>query len=863
MELLERSSFLDALADYAAEARHGSGRLVLVSGESGIGKTALVEAFQAQLHGARWLWGACDGLLTPRPLGPLFDIAAQAGGQLAALCGQDVARDQLFGAFLAELDSSAALTVAVIEDVHWADEATIDLLRFTGRRLGRMKSLVLVTYRDDELGDDLLRLLIGDLATQRPTRRIGLPPLSDAAVRALAGQRDVDAAELCRVTGGNPFLVCEAIEAGWPAIPPTVRDVAGARLARCDTRVRDALQAAAVIGTSIDRGVLASVLNGSAALLDDCLRTGLVTADASSLRFRHELVRMAVEEAIAPHRKSELHARLLAVLEDAGHIDPAVLAHHAEGARDVAAIRRYAPDAARRSAALGAHREAARQYQRALRYADTADRPGLAGLHEGLAAEYALLDRLDEAEAALRTALELRRELSDAMRVGEDLSMLSSRLWQQCRGDEAALAAEESLRVLQSLPPGPELAVAQINVATDMWDAGRQAEALDDVAQALELGKRLGRDDVVSLALAVRGNFLIDRGQDGIGTIEQALRLALDAQLEQSAADAYVSLQDNCVNVQRLAEAQRYYREGMAFCEQRELRWPTRCMRGAQADTLLLLGRWDEAADLCHELLDIPGVSPSNQLYPLRALGTIRSRRGEPGAAELLDRAAALAAGIASPGWLAQVRAVRAELLWLSDRRDLARQEAQEAYEQARGHADPWKLGSLAIWLWRLGAGMDLSAGSAEPYALEIAGDWPGAAAAWERLGRTYDAALTRIVSSTDDAELRTALAVLDDLGARATAAAARRRMRELGLTSIPRGPRRATRAAPAGLTAREQEVLALLCEGLSDREISGRLFISERTVHHHVSAVLSKIGVASRTAAAREAARLGIGASA
>src|SRR6516225_598254 len=121
MELLERSSFLDTLADYAAEARQGSGRLVLVSGESGIGKTALVEAFRAQLHGARWLWGACDGLLTPRPLGPLLDIAAQAGGQLSRLCGRGAARDQLFGAFLAELDAPAALTVAVIEDVHWAD----------------------------------------------------------------------------------------------------------------------------------------------------------------------------------------------------------------------------------------------------------------------------------------------------------------------------------------------------------------------------------------------------------------------------------------------------------------------------------------------------------------------------------------------------------------------------------------------------------------------------------------------------------------------------------------------------------------------------------------------------------------------
>jgi DNA-binding CsgD family transcriptional regulator/tetratricopeptide (TPR) repeat protein len=859
MELLERSSFLDALTGYAAEARLGSGRLVLVSGESGIGKTALVEAFQAQLHGARWLWGACDGLLTPRPLGPLFDIAAQAGGRLSELCGQGAGPDRLFGAFLAELDSPTALTVAVIEDVHWADEATIDLLRFAGRRLGRMKALVLVTFRDDELSDDPLRLLLGDLATHRATRRMGLPPLSDDAVRALVGRRDMDAAELCRVTGGNPFLVCEAIEAGWPAIPPTVRDVVGARLARSSAPVREALQAAAVIGTSIDPEVLASVLDGSAALLDDCLRTGLLTADASCLLFRHELVRMAVEEAIPPHRRGELHARLLRVLGDVGNTDPAVLAHHAEGAGDVAAILRYAPAAARRSAALGAHREAAAQYQRALRYADTVDLPGLAGLHEGLAAECSLLDRLDEAEAALRTALEIRRGQGDAMSVGEDLSKLSGILWLQCRGEESIRAAEESLRALQPLPPGPELAVAQIDVAAGMWNTGRHAEALDRIAQALELGKRLGRDEVVSQALIMTGALIVDIGQDGVRPTEQGLRLALDAHLEQEAGSAYVNLQDICMSMQRLEEAQRYYRAGMAFCEGRELRWRTRCMHGAQADTLLLLGRWDEAVDLCNEVLAIPGVSASNQLYPLRVLGTIRGRRGEPGYAELLDSSAALAAGIVSPVWVTQVRAVRAELLWVSGQPDLACQEAREAYEQALGQVDPWKLGSLAIWLWRLGAGVDLPAGLPGPYALEIAGDWQGSAAAWERLGRTYDAALTRIVSAQDDGELRAALAVLDDLGARATAAAARRRMKERGMTSIPRGPRAATRAAPAGLTPREQQVLALLSQGLPDREISRRLFISERTVHHHVSAVLAKVGVSSRTAAAREAGRLGI----
>ncbi len=863
MELLERDSFLQTLAEYAGEARQGDGRLVLVSGESGIGKTALVETFEQRTKGVRWLWGACDGLLTPRPLGPVFDIAAQVGGNLADLCHRGAQRDQLFAGFLAEIDLPGTLTVAVVEDAHWADEATIDLLSFLGRRLGRMSALLLVSYRDDELGDSHpLRMVLGDLATQRATRRIGLPPLSEQAVRELAAERGVAAGELYRVTGGNPFYVSEILEAGWPSVPPTVRDAVRARLARMSAGARRAVETAAVIGARVDQALLSSALNGSGPSVDECLTTGILLTDGTGVRFRHELVRLAVEAAIAPHRKTELHARLLGALEERGDGDPALLAHHAEGAGDAKAVLRHAPEAARQSAALGAHREAAAQYERALRFAEETDRPVLASLTEGLAREYALLDRWEEAERPLRAALQLRRELGDDLSAGTNLRMLSTLLWRLCRGAESDQALEEAVQVLEAFPPGRELALAYVNLASFRADAGRIDEAFGLLDKARAVGELLGDPAVASQALNTAGCLLLESGQDGIGSLEQALQVALDAGLQGAAGRAYANLQECCTRLNRFEESERYSAEGMAYCEGRELGAFSTCLMGWRAHTLLLQGRWDEAADAAAQMLARPRVSAVNRLNPLLVLGSIRGRRGEAGAWELLDEALTLAEGTAELHWIAPVRVARAELRWLSGRPDLAIGEVRPAYDRVPGQFDRWMLGSMAAWLSRLQAPADLpSSGLPEPFALELAGDWCGAALAWERIGRPYDAALAWL-GSADEAGLRQALSMLDDLGARAAAAAARRRMKELGIRAIPRGPQRATRAAPAGLTARQQEVLALISEGLPNHEISRRLFISERTVDHHVSAVLSKIGVPSRMAAAQEARRLGIVAS-
>ena len=304
MPLLEREAQLAALASYAGEARKAQGRLVLVAGEAGVGKSALVEQLQRNLPSASWYWGACDGLFTPRPLGPLFDIAAKLGGELLDLCRADAPREELFSALLRQVSEPDVLRVVVVEDIHWADEATIDLLRFLGRRIRDATVLLIVTYRDDGLAaGDPLQVALGDLATQRSVRRVSLGPLSAGAVQVMAGGSEREAASLRELTGGNPFYLSQVIAAGMDEIPASARDAVLARTARLDGSARTVLDAAALIGTRLEYSLLESVTDCPPSAVDELLAAGLLTGDGAGLKFRHEIARLAVQDAIPAHRR--------------------------------------------------------------------------------------------------------------------------------------------------------------------------------------------------------------------------------------------------------------------------------------------------------------------------------------------------------------------------------------------------------------------------------------------------------------------------------------------------------------------------------------------------------------------------------
>jgi tetratricopeptide (TPR) repeat protein len=700
--LLERESSLALLTEHAAQAAGGEGRLVLLSGEAGVGKSALVERLCRDLPDARWSWSMCDGLFTPRPLGPLFDLADQLGGTLLDRCRAGAGREELFGTLLAQVRASGELDVVVVEDVHWADEATLDLLRYLSRRLRGVALLLIATYRDDGLAvGDQLRVTLGDLGSQRCTQRVGLVPLSPEAVRTLAGGSGPPAPELYQLTGGNPFYVTEVLRAGMDEVPPSARDAVLARAARLSAEAREVLDVAALIGARVEARLLESVTGCPPSVLDELLESGLLVGDGAWVRFRHEIARLAVAHAVAGHRGQVIHGLVLAALRSLGCDDDARMAFHAEAAVDGAAVLRYAASAARRAAGVGFPHEAAAQYERALRFSGGADPVTLAGLHEGLADEVALLDRWDDAETAGERALALWREAGDRLREGDALRRLSRIRWNMCRGREAVAAAEEAVSALEPLGPSVELARAYATFANQRMLYADYDVAIDLARRAQTLAVRFGATDVHSDALDTQAASRSAKGLDWADQMRCALDIALAGGHHREAGRAYTNLSGIHAGKREFAEAERYLEPGIAFCDEHDITTFAICLRGEHANVLERTGRWDEAVALSKEILIKVGLSPANRLCSLIRLGVIGARRGEPGVWEYLDEAAATADEAGEPQNQVPARLARAEAHWLAGDPDAARREAELALDVCTT-PNGWLRGAVAVWLPRV-----------------------------------------------------------------------------------------------------------------------------------------------------------------
>jgi len=852
MHLLERQSELEELHSRLHAARAGTGQMVFVCGEAGVGKSTLLEAFADEVGEVAWGW--CDALQTPHALGPVQEIAARL---LPVSDNRDESPARLFPALLQALQRAGDARVLILEDLHWADEATLDFVAWLGRRIRHVPVFLLASFRDDELPPTHhLRRVLGHLAGT-PATRLPLRGLSQEAVVALAAESGLDGARLYRVSGGNPFFVSELLAAPPGEVPPTVSDAVLARLARCSGAARTVVEAASLSPGRIEYWLLEGALDASAAGIDEAVGQGLLRRDGDAFAFRHELARLAVESSLPAARARDLHARLLNAL---GGRDASLSrrVHHAERAGDAAATlecaRRAADEAARRES----HREAAAHYATALRHAEALPAAERASLHEAHAHEAHLGNQVAAASAAAEAALHLWRELNDVMGQARMLLQLSRQNWKSGRRADAERCTADAIALLEPSPPCHELAMAWSTRSQLAMLAGDVADAVACGERAAAMAAALNDAEVQAHALNNIGASRLSIGDEsGYPPLERSLQLALAHGLHEDAGRAYANLGACSMALHRLERAEAALLEGIPYADEHGLHDKALYMRAWLARLELECGRWSEAAEVATALLEEVEPDSYQRIPALVVLSLVRARRGDPGADEALNEALHIALPTGELQRIGRVAAARAECAWY--RGDAAGIAAETAtgLNAAQDHFDPWIVGELQF-LHSLAEPVEARDGIAEPYRRMIAGDWRGAAGEWWERGMPYERAMA-LAQGPEPAQ-REALELAQTLGAAPLATILRQRLREAGARKVPRGPRADTRNNPAGLTRREIEVLGLLGRdaALSNAELGRRLHLSTRTVEHHVSAILSKLQVGSRVEAAQAARRLG-----
>ena len=443
--MLERDAELSALAHAAREAADRHGSVVLIMGEAGIGKSSLVEALRSHLPAeGRMLVSYCDDLATPRTLGPFRDLVGSVGTELSRAVTDGSERDRVLTALRTELTWPDHPTVLVIEDVHWADDATLDALRYLIRRIGDLPAVLVLTYRDDELNrGHPLHGLLGQASRSDHVRRLPLRRLSQQAVRQLSAGSPVDTNDLFALTSGNPFFVHELLaSAQGERVPPTIADAVLARVRRLDPSTQDVLEQLAVVPSALDRWLVDVLVPGSGeggegtvAALAAAEERGLLSVSTRKIAFRHELTRRAIAGSVPAARLMALNQRVLDALIDHDGSDVSRIVHHAAQAGDQDAIVRYGPAAGRDAARAGAHREAVAHFGLVLEHEDRFAPGERAELLAQYAIECYTIGAIDKAVKAGRRAVEENRSLGDLRRLGACLRWLS-RIWWMA-GDRA------------------------------------------------------------------------------------------------------------------------------------------------------------------------------------------------------------------------------------------------------------------------------------------------------------------------------------------------------------------------------------------------------------------------------------------
>jgi len=850
VELLERESQLEQLREAIRRSRREGG-IATISGESGAGKSALLRAATAT-EATRVARGLCDPLETPRPLGPIREVIADLGIDLDV--NGAITPAELGAALLHAI--AIEPTVVVIEDAQWIDEASVDVLRFLARRIESAPILLVLTYRPDEVGAvHSVRPLLGDIARHEGTATISVPSLTITAIRALVAETGLDAASVLARTGGNPFYVTEIVRHPEDGLPASVRD---AVLASTSAVAADDLEVLRLIATAPDAvdDRLLPVLGIDVPRLRRLEATGLLDRSRRGVAYRHELARLAIEDAIPLAASAPLHARMLDALERQGSRDLALLTHHARAAGDSARTGRYADAAAAGASRAGSHTEAVAFLRLAIEYF-SGEPAARADLLERLSYEEYMVSHLVEAIDAITDARGVWSAVGDRHRLAA--AHARQALIEYYAGDRRQAERHLGIAIEEVESPGYGSAWATRMYLelrrSDARAVQASAQVTSDVARRRHDDDVRLRSEIYSAAADLLGGSLAGR-QLLLDRADEARVLGYD----EAASTGWSNLAAIDVDHRRFREAGELLSHAMPFTVDRDIPLCNQWQTGVRGRLHLLRGRWEAALEDADTVLDVE-AAPLAQLWPNIVAALVLMRRGD--SSELidryLDRAWELARRLDEPAAMLPVLSAIAERVWLLDRDDDRLAAAEDVLaEMGALPGTEWAAGDLAVWLGRLDRPV-VPQNVAEPFALELAGRIDDAAERWKVLGSPFEAALAAL-GSVDEAAARRAVDELDAMGALATADRARGALRARGLTRVPARPRTSTRGNPSGLTNRQLDVARLVAQGLTNGEMARRLYISPKTAGHHVSAILAKLGFTTRRELIRQAEDLGLG---
>lgn len=863
MVLLEREPQLAQLHQLYTAIEEDSPQLVLLSGEAGVGKTVLLKQYRDEVlaRGGTVVWGMCDDLYTPQALAPFYDVAYQLGGALIDLLPEATNLHLIGHRLLNTLSSQHSPVVLVIEDIHWADEATLDLIRYLGRRLDGRAIMLILTLREQTYISKALQVLLGALPANLTTR-IGLRPFEPKTVNRLAGEMSIDLENLFQLTQGNPFYVTEMLKSQSDQMPETIRDAILGRVASLSQEARMIVEIVSLIPNQAEVWLAEQLGYRLDSLSGDLLLGNILEYRADYLAFRHELARRIVHDALPIQRRKLLHREIFDVLlarRKTSDIHLARLVHHAAYAELGEAVIQLAPKAAQQAQKVNAYREAAAHYATVLQYRDLMPEDQAASLLEARA-DCSFYNDWEVALSTLKKAQTIRRKLDDRYRLGVNYRQMARLAWGTSQIREARQYSLRAIRLLKEFDDGEALAEAylqlnQIHTVTGHFSAAKFWNRV-----ALAYSERIDAAEPYLDALLNLGIILGDTG-DFAGAqsrFDQVLEIATDQNRPLQIVRVYINRVLSELHQLDLQKGLSLCEIGAQFALEHEMEIYRQYFAVLKGRVLIHLGRWDEALALSRPVVDVTPLGPIG-VTGLTNIALVEARRGDLAAKLTLKRLDKLLdSGRLEPRLINDIYLAWAEVAWHEgDYAECQRQIDLLLKNITRTQEDDWfKRGHGLHWLWRCGKASSIKVPMPYPIQLELSGAWQQAAESWAASGFLYEAGLAYAFG--DRSGLSQAFEIFDQLNARPALDFVRKSMREIGV-AVPRGANASTRQNKIGLTKRQMEVLTLLAQDLTNAEIGSRLHISAKTAEHHVSAILGKLDVASRDEAAATARANGL----